>query len=47
MSREAADRVSTPEPGRRRAHPAQIADEVRSIVADIIDELDRWLTTWR
>jgi len=40
-------------PARRRdrrslqgQHPAQIADEVRPIVADIIDELDRWLTTF-
>jgi AcrR family transcriptional regulator len=38
----------TDESGRRSRqgqHPAQIADEVRPIVADIIDELDRWLTT--
>jgi hypothetical protein len=38
----------TDESGRRSLqgqHPAQIADEVRPIVADIIDELDRWLTT--
>jgi AcrR family transcriptional regulator len=37
-------------PGGRRSlqgqRPAQIADEVRPIVADIIDELDRWLTAW-
>lgn len=39
----------TDESGRRSLHgqrPAQIADEVRPIVADIIDELDRWLITW-
>jgi hypothetical protein len=38
----------TDESGRRSVqgqHPAQIADEVRPIVAGIIDELDRWLTT--
>jgi AcrR family transcriptional regulator len=38
----------TDESGRRSIqgqHPAQIADEVRPIVADIIDQLDRWLTT--
>jgi AcrR family transcriptional regulator len=38
----------TDESGRRSLqgqHPAQIADEVRPIVAGIIDELDRWLTT--
>jgi AcrR family transcriptional regulator len=40
----------TDESGRRSLqgqHPAQIADEVRPIVAGIIDELDRWLTTLR
>jgi hypothetical protein len=40
----------TDESGRRSLqgqHPAQIAGEVRPIVADIIDGLDRWLTTWR
>jgi hypothetical protein len=38
----------TDESGRRSLqgqHPAQIADEVRPIVADIINELNRWLTT--
>jgi AcrR family transcriptional regulator len=40
----------TDESGRRSLqgqHLAQIADEIRPIVADIIDELDRWLTTSR
>jgi hypothetical protein len=38
----------TDETGRRSLqgqHPAQIAGEVRPIVADIIDDLDHWLTT--
>jgi AcrR family transcriptional regulator len=40
----------TDENGRRSLEgqsPAQIADEVRPIVADILDELDRWLITRR
>jgi hypothetical protein len=42
MTDRHADAIAAASKGQ---HPAQIADEVRPIVADIIDELDRWLTT--
>src|ERR1022692_2462067 len=43
MTDRHADAIAAASKGQ---HPAQIADEVRPIVADIIDELDRWLTTF-